>query len=62
VSAGPPRTFELRGITLHLTRSDLRYGPGGTGPADLAGGRRVETKGVLAPGGSGLESTRIKFD
>jgi hypothetical protein len=62
VSAGSPRSFVLRGVTVHLTRPDLRYDPGGTGPADLAVGRRVEVKGVPAPGGSGLEATRIKFD
>ncbi len=62
VSAGTPRTFVLRGVTVQLSRPELRYDPAGTGPADLAVGRRVEVKGVPAPGGGGLEATRIKFE
>jgi hypothetical protein len=40
-------------------RSDLRYDDGTA--ADLALGRRVEVRGVLAADGRSVDATRIRF-
>jgi hypothetical protein len=54
------RTFSLRGNVVSWARSDLRL-DGGT-LADIAVGREVEVRALLASDRVSLEATRIEFD
>jgi len=52
-------SFVVRRVTVGTGRSDLRYDDGTA--ADLALGRRVEVRGVLAADGRSVDATRIRF-
>ena len=53
-------SFVLRGLTISTLRPGLEYRDGSA--AQIAVGRRVEVKGVLAGNGAGIEATRITFE
>jgi hypothetical protein len=55
----PAKTFTLRGETVSWARADLRLDDGTL--ADIAIGREVEVKALLAADRTRLEATRIKF-
>jgi hypothetical protein len=54
------RTIVVRGVTVNIGRSDLRYENGSA--ALLAVGRRVQVRGLLAADRRTVEATRIRFD
>jgi hypothetical protein len=54
------RTIVVRGVTVNIGRSDLRYDNGSA--ALLAVGRRVQVRGVLGADRRTVEATRIRFD
>jgi hypothetical protein len=58
--AGDRRSLVLRGLTIGLTRADLRFDNGSA--AELAAGRSIEVRAVVAPGnGAVLDAVRLKF-
>jgi len=54
------KTFVLRGQTVSWARPDLRLDNGTL--ADIAPGRQVDVRAMLAAGGTRLEATRLKFE
>jgi hypothetical protein len=54
------QSFQLRGLRISTTRSDLRYDNGSA--ANLVVGRRVQVKGRLGDDRISIEATRISFE